>query len=111
MTSLWKSPRGRRVGSGHVATWDARIPGTDTILPVLQVTYPSRSDYYDSVDVLEAHQTSVWAWSEEGRKIAARIARDIATSGFALIYPVEEDLIYIEPGAAHQVMFLSEAAE
>ena len=110
-TSLWTARRGRRVGSGFVAVWDVCIPGMDTILPVLQVTYPCDNDYYDSVDVWEAHRTSVWAWTEEGREIAARIASDIAGSGFSLIYPCEEDLILVEAGAAHQVVYLSEAAE
>ena len=67
-TSLWTARRGRRVGSGFVVVWDVCIPGTDTILPVLQVTYPCDNDYYDSVDVWEAHRTSVG----RGRRKAAR---------------------------------------
>jgi len=108
MKSLWNATRGRKVHDGLVVTWDTYIPGTKTILPMLQVTSPADHPYYECIDEIEDHTTGIWAWTKEGRDIAERIIRDIAQTRFAVVWPHEEKHIIISPGKFHSLKFFSD---
>ncbi len=104
--SVWTATRGRWLGNAVVATWNARVPGTSVVLPMVQVTFPGHSEFYDDVETLTAHQTSVFAFSDAGREAAERIVRDVADSGCAVVWPHEAELIHVEAGTMHTVLFL-----
>jgi len=105
--TLWNATRGRKVYDGVVSTWNAYVPGTNFILPMLQVTAPADHPYYECLEEIESHTTGVWAWTEEGRDIAERIVRDIAQTRFAVVWPHEEKHIFIAFGEFHSVKILS----
>lgn len=112
LQSLWKarSARGRKIGrTGLIDCWDARVSGTDLILPMLQVSYPRhRVEQEKDIDEIMAWQTNIWAATEHGRLVGARIAMSIATMGFGWVFASELQGVFILPGYCHRLTIIGQ---
>lgn len=103
--SLWDARRGWRIGRhGHVAVWPAAIPGTDIVLPQINVC-TMRDD-----ELCTEFTSGVWALTPEGRPAAERIARDLLTFGYAWVWPHEAGHIRIALAPEHVIHLIGEAA-
>ncbi|NYZ12860.1 hypothetical protein HL658_09875 [Azospirillum sp. RWY-5-1] len=103
--SLWDAHRGWRVGPrGHVAVWPATVPGTDTVLPQINVC-TLRDD-----ELCEEFTSGVWALTPDGRPVAERIARDLLAFGYAWLWPHEAGHVRIAPAPEHMIHLIGEPA-
>lgn len=96
-SGLWQATRGRHVGkSGYISALTCAIPGTDIILPALDIMTRTGPDCCD-------FQSTIWAWSAKGRKVAERIARQLAEHDRA--FACERDVrdVIIHPSRNHRL--------
>lgn len=106
--SLWEARRYRRIGErGSVAVWEARLPGTEALMPHLSVC-TLRDD-----EDCEEYTSGIWALTEEGKAYAERIALNLLAFGFAWVWPHEANHIRIWVAPMHHLQcigFVDEAA-
>lgn len=92
----------------NILEWRTPIPGdfNRQPLPMLCVDAALDADYQARGDDCTELKTFIWYRTRRAGKAARRIARELATSGVAIVYPCDRDLA-IQPGDRHQVIVLS----
>lgn len=91
-----------------ITTWPAAVPGdfSRQPLPMLCVDAALDADYRARGDDCSELKTFIWYRTRRGAKAARRVARELATSGVAIVYPCDRDLA-IQAGERHQVIHLA----
>ncbi len=106
--ALWDLRRPKKIGSnGSVDQWIARLPRTEFVVPMLEATFPADvAEWTADPDLHLRHTTFIWAWTEEARLVASRIALSIAETGFAWICRSEIPGLAIQLGRAHRLSII-----
>lgn len=96
-----------QLGDAFLATYPAAIPGewSRHPVPMIVVDHCTNAEYEaapaDDPDLSRQH-TNIYFRSPEARLSAERIARDLALTRMATLYPADQDVLVIV-GAKHRV--------
>lgn len=96
----------------NILEWRASVPGdfNRQPVPMLCVDAATETDYALRGDDCADLKTFIWYRTKRAGKAARRIAHELATSGFSVVYPCDRD-IYIDVGERHQVISLKQQRE
>lgn len=97
--------------SDHVAQWRCPIPGefNPQPLPMIAVHAATEREFSTDPD-FDRFQTCIWFRSARGRISARRLARDLAETGVAVVYPSDRDIAILS-GERHQIIEIGKAPE
>lgn len=101
MASLWNAVRGRNIHNAHVHAFEAVVPGTARILPILSVCTETGPDSPD-------HTTGIWASHKKAQPIAEKLALQIAKHRRAFVCATELDGLEIQVSPHHQLIVFND---
>ena len=105
-TSQVQKPR----TGAYIAQWRCPIPGELNRSPIPMISVHAATEHEFRTDPnYDRFQTCIWILSKRGRPAAQRIARELAETGVAIVYPSDWDLT-IHYGARHQIVVIGQAA-
>lgn len=101
MVSLWNATTGWIIWGAHVHSYEAAVPGTARILPILSVCTDCGVDSPD-------HTTGIWVSETPARPIADKIAAQIAQHSRAFICASQLKGLEIQVSPHHQLIVFND---